>query len=276
LVVQDCHDIRFVVYPWDRPKLAYLLERTGDVGEFSAFSTLVRPGDIAFDIGANVGIYSVLLSRLCSSSGRVWAFEPVPDTFWRLRETLALNQCNNVNAVQTAVCEKSGTVQMNLFEARFSEWNTLGRPSMQTPERNCVTPKNSIDVPSVTLDEFCAVQGIERVNFLKVDVEGFELAVFQGAERLLSENRVDFICFEISKAPLKGAGIESREVFEVLERHGYSAYRFNVSSGRFSGPIGDALDLWTNFYASRRDLSEMRASVNFPAAEGRLLANVGP
>lgn len=275
LVVQDCHDIRFIAYPWDRPRLAYLIARGGDIGEFSAIPRLVKPGDVAFDVGANAGIYSVLLSRLCGPSGRVWAFEPVPDTFWRLRETLALNRCENVSAVRSAVCDKSGAVRVNLFEPRFSEWNTLGSPSMLTPERRRVTPGGSIEVPCCTLDEFCTSQGVARINFLKVDVEGFELAVFQGAGRLIAENRVDHICFEISKDPLKGAGIESRMVFEALERHGYSAYRFDTSSGRFSGPVEDTLEVWTNFYASRRDLSEMPAVQGLDGAQGNHIAIAG-
>src|SRR5690242_20177484 len=54
LVVQDHYDIRFIAYPWDRSRLEYLIARGGDVGEFSAIPRLVKPGDVAFDVGANV------------------------------------------------------------------------------------------------------------------------------------------------------------------------------------------------------------------------------
>src|SRR6201984_3916194 len=125
-ILEDVQGIRFVLYPWDRPNLLYLLRHPYDVAEFQAIPRLVQPGDTAFDIGANIGVYSVLLSRLCSPTGRVVAFEPVPDTYWRLRETLALNRCENVMTVQAAICEKHGTVRMNLFAPQFAEWNTLG------------------------------------------------------------------------------------------------------------------------------------------------------
>ena len=69
---------------------------------------------------------SVLLSRLCGPNGHVWAFEPVPETYWRLRETLALNRCDNVIPVRAAVFEKNGVAKMNLFEPEHSEWNTFG------------------------------------------------------------------------------------------------------------------------------------------------------
>ena len=76
-ILKDVHGVRFVLYPWDRPHLLELEGRVYDQAEFQAIPRLVKPGDIAFDVGANVGVYSVLLSRLCGPSGHVWAFEPV-------------------------------------------------------------------------------------------------------------------------------------------------------------------------------------------------------
>jgi FkbM family methyltransferase len=256
-IVEDTHGYRFVVYPFDRPNLPDLVRRAADVADFEAIPRFVRSGDIAFDVGANIGIYSVLLSRLCGLDGRVWAFEPVPDTYWRLRETLALNRCENVIAVQSAICERDGTARMNLFDSPFSEWNSLGMPSMCNPEGGRISPHQSIEVSTCTLDEFCSREKIERVNFLKVDVEGFEVTVFQGADRLLREHRVDYVCFEISQEPLKGAGIESREVFRALETRGYSSYSFDRTTGRFCGPISDTSEEWMNFYASTRDLTNL-------------------
>ena len=118
VILKDILGIRFVLYPWDGPNLLYLFRRAADVGEFKAIPRLVKSGDIAFDVGAHAGIYSVLLSHLCGPTGRVWAFEPVPDTYWRLRETLALNRCDNVIPVRAAVFEKNGVAKMNLFDAR--------------------------------------------------------------------------------------------------------------------------------------------------------------
>jgi FkbM family methyltransferase len=255
VILEDDYHVRFVLYPWERPHMLRLIHPSLDKAEFRAISHLVKAGNVAFDVGANVGEYSVLLSRHCGNTGRVWAFEPVPDTYWRLRETLALNRCGNVTPVQAAVCDKAGTVRMNLFEPQYSAWNTLGMPKMLTPEGNRVSPASSVDVPSYTLDEFCHSEKIERINFLKVDVEGFEHTVFQGAARLLRERRVDYICFEISQEPLKGAGVRSRSIFEALEAQGYFAYRFDECSGSFHGPVQDTAEYWANFYASWMDLS---------------------
>ena len=83
--------------------------------------------------------------------------------------------------------KSAGVVRMNLFEPQYSAWNTLGMPEMVTPQGNRVSPAKSVDVPSCTLDEFCRSEKIEKINFLKVDVEGFEKAVFQGAADLLRD-----------------------------------------------------------------------------------------
>src|SRR3979490_265083 len=77
------------------------------------------------------------------------------DTYWRLRETLALNRCANVSPMESAVCDKEGIVQMNLFEPQNSEWNILGTPSMSGRRGKRILPCRSVDVAALTLDQFC-------------------------------------------------------------------------------------------------------------------------
>jgi FkbM family methyltransferase len=259
-VARDVHGIRFVLYPFDRKNLSCLITRFHDIPEFQVIPGLVTDGNTAIDIGANAGLYSVLFSRLCGRTGRVWAFEPVPETYWRLKETLALNRCENVIPVQAAVSDKAGTVTMNLFESQFSEWNSLGIRTVVTTDGVHHSPTSSVQVPSYALDKFCEQQQIELINFLKVDVEGFELAVFRGAETLLRERRVDYICYEIAKVPLKSAGTDTRTVLKFLETYGYLTYRLNAESRQFEGPIDDTSEDWANFFASHKDLTKLRAT----------------
>lgn len=258
VVLEDTYGIRFILYPWNRPYLDGLVQRRYDKSDLRVIPLLVREGDVVFDIGAHCGEYCVFLSRLCGPRGRVFAFEPVPDTYWMLRETLALNRCQNVLPAQVAMCDKVGNARMHIFEPQFSGWNSLGMPRMVTPEGKRASPSQSVEVPTETLDHFCSAENIERIHFMKVDVEGFEKLVFRGAECMLRHRRVDYICFEISQAPLRGAGLASREVFDVLKEYGYPAYSFDESSGTFAGPIEDTSEEWRNFYASWRDLSAIR------------------
>jgi FkbM family methyltransferase len=215
---------------------------------------LVTPGATVLDVGANVGRFTVALAQIAGSTGRVFAFEPVPDTYQLLRENLALNRCCEVIAVQAAMSDEIAPVTMNLFEPPYSSWNTQGRPSMPTPNGTRIEPTKSILVEGITIDAFCAAREIDHVDFLKVDVEGFEAVVFRGSTRMLRERRIDAICFEISRDPLKGAGFTAKDIFNSLECQGYSIYRFDGERLRFTGPVHDSDVYWDNYYASYRSL----------------------
>jgi len=206
-------------------------------------------------VGSSIGLYSVFGSRIVGPTGKVYAFEPVPETFWRLNETLALNRCTNVIPLQRAVYSDQGTVNINLFESQYAEWNTLGMPVMTTPQGKKVTPNNSLNVECESIDSFCRGQGIDRINFLKVDVEGFEKKVFEGATHFLADRRIDFISFEISQDPLKGAHFTAKETFDVLASFGYHSFAYNDALKSFTGPVTDSNEYWANYFASTRDLS---------------------
>jgi FkbM family methyltransferase len=257
LVVQDVYGTRFVLYPFDRQNSRTLLRRPYDTSEFELIPKLVKPGDTAIDVGANAGLYSVLLSRACGPTGRVWSFEPAPETYWRLRENLALNRCENVVTVEAAVSNAPGTAKLHLFDSQFAEWNSLGVRVARDSNGKQVSPARSIGVQAEALDIFCANEGIEHIHFLKIDVEGFELLVFEGAKRLLIERRIDYVCFEIGKELLEAAGSSIQEVIGALAASGYLTYRFNSITHRFEGPILDTFEPWANFFASHRNLSSM-------------------
>lgn len=257
IIYKDKYDIRFVIYPWDRSNIHNVISDANERVEYEVMSLLIERDDVVFDVGANIGRISVFASRLTGPNGKVFAFEAVPDTYWRLCETLALNRCREVVPVNKAIFNELGNVTMNLFEPTYSAWNTLGRPIMLTTEGKTIAPKTSTNVQSDTLDHFCSVRNIDRINFLKVDVEGFEKQVFVGAQDLLRENRIDYISFEISKGPLEGGGSTPREVFETLENHGYLAFRFREEQGNFEGPIHDSNEYWANYFASKRDLTAL-------------------
>ena len=97
VIAQDMRGIRFRMYPSDLPNLSFLTRRPFGAADFQAMSHLVRAGDIALDVGAYIGFYSVFLSQLCGPPGRVWAFEPVPGTYRRLRDAGAksLRKCGS-------------------------------------------------------------------------------------------------------------------------------------------------------------------------------------
>ncbi|HWZ58637.1 MAG TPA: FkbM family methyltransferase, partial [Gemmatimonadaceae bacterium] len=84
---------------------------TFERAEQDVFARTVRPGDVVYDLGANVGFYTLLAARLAGPTGRVVAFEPVPRNLGYLRRHIALNQCENVTVVAAAVSDRSGTAR---------------------------------------------------------------------------------------------------------------------------------------------------------------------
>ena len=254
VVLQDVYRIKTVLYPWDRRPADSILFRGFYRSELTAIRGLVRPSDTVFDVGSNIGLHTVWMDRLVGPQGKVYAFEPVPETFRILIKTIRLNHCQSAIPHSLALSDMSGTTTIHVFEPQYSEFNTMGLPAMPGLDGEKVHPKGVVEVEATTLDTFCLEHGIHRINFMKVDVEGFEKQVFMGGRRLLGERRIDCLSFEISQDPLKGLGICPREVFEVLEDHGYRSYRFDEMSGRFDGPVHDSTDYYQVYFASYRDL----------------------
>lgn len=138
------------------------------------FQSSVRPGDVVFDVGANVGFYSLLASVLVGSQGKVYAFEPLPQNLRFLIRHLELNRVGNVSAFETAISDRSGV-------ARFQEArnNSMGK----------LAESGSLTVNTTTIDELVACGECAPPDLLKIDVEGAELAVLQGARQTLATRR---------------------------------------------------------------------------------------
>ncbi len=144
--------------------------------EYRAFRAAVRPDMVALDVGANAGAYSIVLGQWVRPSGRVYAFEPAPALFGALREHVRLNGLDDVvTAVCAAVSDEAGT-------ARLVVADTFGESRLASTAPPGST--STIEVETTTIDEFCRRTGVAP-GFIKVDVEGAELAVLQGARETL-------------------------------------------------------------------------------------------
>ncbi|WP_035920564.1 FkbM family methyltransferase [Frankia sp. QA3] len=242
VVVEDEYGITLLVPADERAHLRSLMRRPGDRPAFALMDRLLSDGDVVFDVGANIGVYTVHARRRTGSTGRVYAFEAVPATADRLVQTLALNRCADAAVVRAAVTDTPGTATMNVFPDPASGWNSLGSHPMYTYDGRAIRPREVVEVPAVTLDGFAEREGIERVALCKVDVEGFERQVFAGAAGLLAGRRIGVVCFEISEDPLVGEGGTPSEVFDALGRHGYRTYRHDEASDTLVGPIDPATE----------------------------------
>lgn len=249
VVLTDDNGMRFVLYPWELESVDELLSKAFYRPDFRAIDRLLRPGDTAFDVGANIGSHAIMMSRRVADTGRVFAFEPVAATAWLMRENLALNKIDNVHLSTAAVSAAPGTLEMNVYDQRYSAWNSFGRASFDG-----IVPIETVMVKVVCLDDVVHERSVERIQFLKIDVEGFEIDVLKGARAILAAHSVDCLSFEISEVPLRASRHSAEEAFEFLASLGYRCYKFDEDTDAFVGPFEGSQDFYANFYASRQDL----------------------
>ena len=145
----------------------------------------LRPGMTFYDIGANIGFFSLLAARLVGKEGRVVAFEADPEVAARLREHAGRNAFDWIAVQQNAVWSEPQTV----FFARIDPATSPDRGLGHVVSEN---EKNTIQVDAVSLDDYAWTE--PPPDFLKCDVEGAEVEVFRGAQRLLKEKRPGIIC----------------------------------------------------------------------------------
>ncbi len=156
-----------------------------------ALAALVEPGQTVYDVGANIGFFTMLCSRLVGPEGRVFAFEPIPENLATLRHNVALNGLSNVTIVEQALSSSTGTAEM--FVSPWSAFHSLNvegasKQSDHEPQEGQIT------VQTVTLDEFAGREGVRSPDLLKVDVEGAELIVLEGAPETLHSRRPLLLC----------------------------------------------------------------------------------
>ncbi|WP_071190211.1 FkbM family methyltransferase [Trichormus sp. NMC-1] len=206
---------------------------------------LVKPGMLVFDIGANIGDYSILLSKLVDYSGKVYSFEPASTTFTRLQERLIAQNIKNVYEFKKAFYSDNTQIEFNEFPEDFSVWNSIGKPQMLDPEGSgqYIPIINTEIVDAIKLDSFCLENSIAHIDYLKIDVEGAESDVLEGARELLKNKSIRYIQFEISQKMLEGLNRIAKSTFDILIENGYECHRITKD-----GNIGEKVVNSNSFY----------------------------
>jgi len=191
---------------------------------------LCKPGMFVADVGANVGVYSLLFARCAGPSGRVWAFEPDPGNFAALQRNVAANGYANVCTVNKAVGAVSKTDYLFLSEIHSGDHHTYA--TAETRRR--------VPVEIVALDDFFAPD--QRLDFIKMDIQGSEGHALEGMQRILRHNRGLTLLMEFWPAALRQAGSVPEQVLEGLRSMGF-ALELCDEKTRTLRPIGDFAEL---------------------------------
>ncbi len=190
-------------------------EGVWEPAETAAFRARAREGMCVFDVGANIGYYTLLAARAVGPSGAVYAFEPEPRNFELLARNVAENGFTNVRLFNAAVSSRPGSARLHLDDANFGA-HAFEAASVRT------SSGRSIDVAAVTLDGFAGdARGFPAGVLVKVDVQGAEALVVAGGRGLLALPGVSLF-LELWPVALERAGADPARLLADLEGLGFS------------------------------------------------------
>jgi len=175
----------------------------------------LTPGGVAIDVGANVGWHALLMASLVGPTGQVYAFEPNDTTRDRLRAAVEVNRFTQLTIDPRAAADRPG---QRGFEAPGAGdvWDGTGRLSRDMS-------RSAHAVECITLDAFAASRRLGRLALIKIDVEGWELAVLRGARQVLQTLRPAVI-FEFDPAYVERSGGTSADLTACLSDAGYALF----------------------------------------------------
>jgi FkbM family methyltransferase len=219
-----------------RPFKAYT-----DRAERQLLRKILFAGAVVVDAGANIGIYSEFLSRCVGPTGAVHSFEPSPDNFRRLRA--ATHKLSNVRLSQAAVGEHSGNSELFLSD----KLNVDHRVYLADGDSR----RSRVPIEMIALDDY--FKPGERVDLLKVDIQGYELHALRGANRVLEDNPDIKLLIEFWPHGLKQAGVNWVDLITALEQKGMTIRQVSneglIPFHRSS--TSESVDWYVNLFASR-------------------------
>ncbi|MHA1146033.1 MAG: FkbM family methyltransferase [Candidatus Helarchaeota archaeon] len=181
--------------------------------ETNIFKELVKEGMIVLDIGANIGYYTLLAAKLVGETGRVYAFEPEPKNYAVLIKNIEVNGYENVISAQKALSNKRGVLRL------FLDDEVIGNHSLSF--ENVVFKSGYEEVEAITLDDyFKDVVGNTKIELIKMDVQGAEGLVLEGAKKILQENSLKII-MEFCPYMLRNVGTDPIMLLQELHEMGF-------------------------------------------------------
>lgn len=185
----------------------------------------IHEGDIVIDVGANIGYYTLIFAQLVGSSGKVFAFEPEPKNFEILKKNIEINNYQNIVAEQKIVSDKSGIVKLFIAEHGIVGHRINQQKSSQ----------KFIEVESIILDNYIKKLNLDnKINFIKIDVEGSEPKVLEGAKEIMQKSNQLKIFTEFNREAVEEYGIEPKEMIDLFYRNGFKIYLPNYKENKIN------------------------------------------
>ena len=188
---------------------------TYEESEAKIMEEKIKVGNIVVDVGANIGLHTLNMARIVGNTGRVFAFEPDPSNFEILEKNVKINNYQNIILEQKAVGDKNG--RTTLYQ---SDHPGMHRIFPQTKQA-----KGQVQVALTSLDKYFIDSNLaDKINFIKIDVEGLEFSVLKGMKNILKNNKKIKILFEFMPKNTMEAGFTPIELLNYLTSHDFKLY----------------------------------------------------
>jgi FkbM family methyltransferase len=205
---------RFVVRPSEFVENRICFFGVWEPNITALFYSLLRPGDVMVDVGANIGYFTMLAAQIVGPAGRVHAVEPSPSTRLRLEANLRLNSLSNVSVLPCAAWHEPGRARF------YTDPHNRGGSSLRELHAEVQTD----EVELVRLDDALPAAEAARIRLIKIDIEGAEYHALQGLARILETNKQLTVISEVEENKLAELNSSAAQLIAFLEQFGFHPY----------------------------------------------------
>ncbi len=254
-----------VSLPEYKCKLAlYIGEHVSEAIRYGSFEVdvcnyvrrFLRPGMTFFDIGANLGLYTIIAGNILRENGKVHSFEPSQREFKRLKRNVSLNRLSNVVLNRMAVLDRETEVKLSVCDDARAAYNSLCAITHPGAINSFIRQET---VQSTTIDAYLQQNDVKRVNLIKMDIEGAEILALRGGANLLKQRHSPVVIFECAECAIQRDGEGQRQfgrIRDLFSEYGYILYEFVSDEGILQPVIEKPLSKRWNFVAIRPSYSK--------------------
>lgn len=251
IIINWHNNIRMILRSKNELDRCIYIEGCYEPGQFYFLNQVLKEGMVFVDAGANTGLYSLFASKMVGSNGLVLAIEPSQREVSRLEKHFLLNSVYNARVKKIALSNRTTQCELLIADTGHEGHNTLGDFGYQE-----TILKKKEKVLTDTLDNILENESIEKVDVMKMDIEGSEFLALQGARKTITSSR-PIILIELSDRLLKKQNCNSRQVLGFLREFSYVVYYFNKITGK---PV--LLTKAENYYDSENMIALPREKVH--------------
>jgi len=195
------------------------------------FQNLVKTEMVIFDIGANVGLYSLTAAAKTKDAIKIYAFEPADIPFGRLNKNIELNKFESINVQNVGVSDKEGKVIFNICED--DAYNSIGSSPMQEISKQ-------VEINVTCIDTFCENNNIQNIDIVKIDTEGAELLILMGGGKIFESENAPILFCEYNRLTASGYDYTLDDYEKKLKSYGYTIFEIDKKTLiRFDPAISD-------------------------------------